>query len=81
VTKKTITKKNPTCFCGEPLARHLRCEACGILCGSQHIEKYVIEFRGHQLCPSCVENWKKYPRKSWRRFIGREEDDLRRSLR
>lgn len=43
--------------CRRPIERHPKCEACGILTGRGHIYS-LMQYRGRQLCPACVKQWK-----------------------
>ena len=44
--------------CGEPMDTHPRCDACGFLCGSGHLEG-LSQYRGHSICGYCITAWKK----------------------
>ncbi len=43
--------------CNQDMKTHDVCEACHILCGPGH-DRSTEEYLGHELCWSCVEDWK-----------------------
>ena len=57
--------------CGEAMKEHDTCEACRILCGSGH-ERSASDFRGHQVCGSCADDWKTRERIKGREISFRE---------
>jgi len=54
--------------CGQKVASHTECEACGILIGPGHLRAWVNNYRGHVLCDPCVADWKE-TNSSWMRFL------------
>ncbi|GEM_PF-4297687 len=45
--------------CGSPVKKHPECQACGVVCGDNHVDSLLIEYRGKKLCQHCVQAWKK----------------------
>ena len=43
-------------ICGLAIADHPQCEACGLLCGIEHVNM-SLPFREHKLCDKCRSAW------------------------
>jgi len=62
---RSVTGKCETC--GAEMDNHPKCGACGILCGTGHLEGLPSPYRGHGLCGHCVASWKRLDQ-----LVGRE---------
>ncbi len=45
--------------CGEKMADHPKCGACGVLCGGNHLESLPSPRRGQKLCGHCILAWER----------------------
>jgi len=62
---RRVTGKCETC--GEPMETHPKCEACGVLCDTGHLEGLPSPYRGYDLCGHCEAKWRTLDK-----VIGRE---------
>lgn len=60
--KAPLHLPSDTCSCGKKMTEHPKCESCGIyVCAGDYF--YPIEkFRKHNLCQTCIKNWKSHDR-------------------
>lgn len=67
--------------CGEAIASHPKCEACGTFCGLGHFED-LSNYREHVLCGHCISRWQRadenYGRQTtWKEFLAPKLGNLR----
>ncbi|MBA7586755.1 hypothetical protein ES708_28760 [subsurface metagenome] len=60
--------------CNAPMKGHPVCDACGILCGTGHLDGPPSPYRGHTLCGHCIVNLKHLDRVlrregAWEEFL------------